>query len=275
MSTANRFQFIGDRTHSGVTLLNAVMSDFSYGRHAHEEFAVGITLAGLQEFTCRGSRFRSAPGDIILFNPGDVHNGNPGDKAALEYIMLYMDSGEFYPLVACAGHRIGPECRMPENHFRDPVLKSLILKMSTLISHERKSAIEYEHCLYELAAGLAKRLGLFRPDAWKRDKDTLLMRVREYMHDNIAEDISIDLLSGVANMSKFHFIRLFRTQFGLTPHKYLLNLRVNRARNLLELGTAPTDAAQELGFFDVSHLNRHFKRVYGLTPKQYQVQLFK
>ena len=104
-------------------------------------------------------------------------------------------------------------------------------------------------------------------------KDTLLLKVRECIHDNIAEDLSIEELSLVAGISKFHFIRLFRGQFGLTPHQYILNLKINKARSLLEAGRPPSDVAQEFGFFDVSHLNRHFKRSFGITPKQYQLQL--
>nr|WP_275138692.1 AraC family transcriptional regulator [Vibrio furnissii] len=74
-------------------------------------------------------------------------------------------------------------------------------------------------------------------------------------------------------MSKFHFIRLFNEQFGMTPHQFVLNCRVNRAKQALEVGDKASDVAIDLGFADVSHLNRKFKRVFGITPHQYQRQL--
>ena len=271
----NDFQFLHGTRLRGVTALNATMSDFSYGKHAHDDLALGVTLGGVQEFSCKGIRFQSTPGGIMLFNPGDVHNGNPGKDTVLRYTMLYIDPGEFLPLAGCVVGNVASARRFRETHFHDAALKSLILGMSREIGLGNRSRIEFEYRLYAIAKRLAQRDGVFQRASWTTDKDTLLLRVRDYINDNIAEDISIDDLSGVANMSKFHFIRLFRNQFGLTPHRYILNQRVNRARIALEKGTAPTDVAQEFVFFDVSHMNRHFKRIYGLTPKQYQIQFAK
>jgi AraC-like DNA-binding protein len=117
------------------------------------------------------------------------------------------------------------------------------------------------------------RMGVYRPDDWTDSKETLLLRARDYIHDNIEGDLSIDDLSRAAHLSKYHFIRLFRSQFGLTPHQYVINHRINRVREELAAGGSPTEVAQRFGFFDVSHMNRYFKRAYGLTPRQYQVQL--
>ncbi|NDV18402.1 AraC family transcriptional regulator [Pseudodesulfovibrio sp. JC047] len=270
---SNHFEFVNAGSDVGMTMLNAVMSDFSYAKHAHEELALGVTMDGVQEFACKGQFFRSHPGNIIAFNPGDVHNGHPGTSDALKYTMLYFDTTEFYPLLWSAATSDAKEFRLAQPHFDDAVLRALILNMSRLVTEGRHLAVEYDHCLYAIAKRLAQRLGISSVDAWVRDKDALLLRAREYIHDNITEDISIDVLSGVASLSKYHFIRLFRNQFGLTPHQYILNLKINKVRISLESGTAVSDVAQDFGFFDVSHLNRSFKRFYGITPKQYQQQI--
>lgn len=271
----NQFQFVNAGKAAGTTVLNAVMSDFSYANHAHEELALGVTVRGIQEFDCNGSLFRSVPGDIILFNPGDVHNGHPGSGSALHYTMLYIDEREFLALGrSIAGHdRFG--LRGLGRHFTDQTLQTLILSMAGLIAMPGVSGLEYEGGLYRLARRMSQVTNAFQPEQWRERKEPLLLRARAYIHDNIGDDISIDDLGRVANMSKYHFIRLFRNQFGLSPHQYILNLRVNRARMALAVGTSPTEVAHCLGFFDVSHLNRMFKRSYGLTPKQYQQQLLK
>lgn len=271
----NSFHFSSGEHSGGTTVLTAVMSDFSYAKHAHEEIALGVTVEGVQEFHCKGSWFRSEPGNIILFNPGDVHNGNPGDDDALKYTMLYIDPEEFLPLTGCAADNEKKQCRLRETHFDDPILRSLILQTATIIADSGKSSLDYDAGLYEIAKRFTQRRGVYVPDAWSSYKDALMMTVRDYIHDTIEEDITIDDLCRVANLSKFHLIRLFRTQFGLTPHRYIVNHRINRVRSALKTGTAPTDVAVQFGFFDVSHLNRHFKRSFGITPKQYQTQLMR
>ncbi|WP_051689861.1 AraC family transcriptional regulator [Pelobacter seleniigenes] len=273
LSSANSFHFQNPGSSSGITVLNAVMADFSYGKHAHEELAIGVTTAGVQEFSCKGRYFSSLPGDIILFNPEDVHNGSPGGGDVLKYTMLYFDPGKLYPLVGCASNELMTKCRIPQTHFRDAALRSTLLGLSRHAGQLANSPLEQEHELYAVAVHIAKMLGRFHPDGWTNKKDALLLRVRDYIHANIEADISIDELSHVTTMSKYHLIRLFRSQFGLTPHQYILNHRINKVREALKNGVSATSVAHEFGFFDSSHLNRHFKRAYGITPKQYQLQV--
>lgn len=273
MATAsgNRFIFKYSRHLPKVTALNAVMGDFQYEKHAHEEFALGVTLAGRQDFTCKGTRFKNPPGNIILFNPEDVHDGCPGNKTILKYTMLYIPPDQLAPLIDCFAGRKGTAHRIAETVFHDPLLRAHILSFTRLISGENSTKLEQELHLYEIAKRLAKRLGKLQKAQRTRSKDPSLLGVRDYIHDNIEKELSIDELCGVAHISKYHFIRLFRSQFGITPHKYVLSCRVNQARKALETGTAPSDAAQMAGFADVSHLNRNFKRIYGTTPKRYQI----
>ena len=271
----NTFQFVNSGRNMGVTVLNAVMSDFAYGRHAHEEVAMGVTLDGVQEFSCKGRQFSSVPGDIILFNPGEAHNGNPGDRTALKYTMLYLDPAMFNGLARSAADCDLAEYRAEEVNFSDPVLRALILRTARLVEAPDRSKLEIECCLYGLARRLTSRMGVYRPNSWVDSKDALLQRARDYIHDNIENDISIDDLSRAAHLSKYHFIRLFRSQFGLTPHQYIINHRINRVREELAKGAPSSDVAVRFGFFDVSHMNRHFKRAYGLTPRQYQIQFNK
>ena len=274
LSLSNRFNFQKAGHSSGITVLNAVMSDFSYGKHAHEELAIGVTTEGVQEFFCDGQTYRSYPGDIILFNPDEVHTGNPGTGAVLKYTMLYLDPDKLYPLIECASDKAIEDFRIPRTHFKDPALRSMLLEISCRSRESASfSTLEQEHALYALATQISKILGSFQLNGWTNRKDAFLMVVRDYIHDHIEDDITIDDLSHVANISKYHLIRIFRRQFGLTPHKYIMNHRINKVRNALKSGVSATQVAHEFGFFDTSHLNRHFKQAYGVTPKQYQAQI--
>jgi AraC-like DNA-binding protein len=97
-------------------------------------------------------------------------------------------------------------------------------------------------------------------------------RALEYLEENYTENVSLQNLSQLAGLSPFHLLRVFEKQVGLPPHAYLIHLRLRHAKRLLSAGLPITHAAADAGFTDQSHLNRHFKRIFGVTPGQYTPQ---
>src|SRR5262249_3039110 len=95
-------------------------------------------------------------------------------------------------------------------------------------------------------------------------------QVRDLLAERVAENVRLDDLAQVADMSRFHLIRLFRERYGVTPFAFQRNLRVDRARAALKLAEPLADAAAEPGFADQSHLGRAFRAVMGATPGQYR-----
>ena len=96
-----------------------------------------------------------------------------------------------------------------------------------------------------------------------------IRRVLAFMDENFAEPLSLAQLAALSNLSLHRFAAVFRQQVGMPPHQYLCRLRVAHAQSLLRQGTPPIAAAVETGFFDQSHLIRHFKRLCGVTPGQF------
>lgn len=94
--------------------------------------------------------------------------------------------------------------------------------------------------------------------------------VCDYLENNYAEHIVLDELSTIAGMNKYSLLRNFTKLKGITPYRYLENIRVNKAKKLLEKGVEPINAAIQTGFVDQSHFTNFFKNFIGLTPKQYQ-----
>ncbi|MBW4695978.1 MAG: AraC family transcriptional regulator [Lyngbya sp. HA4199-MV5] len=95
-------------------------------------------------------------------------------------------------------------------------------------------------------------------------------QVRDYLEANYTENPSLSQLSMLTHISPFHLSRIFCDAVGLPPHLYLTHVRISRAKKLLDQGMAIAQVAQAVGFANQSHLNRHFKRVMRITPKQYQ-----
>jgi AraC family transcriptional regulator len=96
--------------------------------------------------------------------------------------------------------------------------------------------------------------------------------VRDYVGDNLAGDLSLGRMARVASVSPHHFARSFKESTGLTPHQYVIVQRVERAKDLLLRGLPVGEVAGACGFSDQSHLARHFKRLYGVTPKAFALR---
>lgn len=94
--------------------------------------------------------------------------------------------------------------------------------------------------------------------------------VKEYLAANLSEKVSLDELSEMAHLSRYHLLRVFQGVVGLPPHAYQNQLRVDLGKKLLVDGLPISQAAAEAGFADQSHFSRVFKQYTGATPKQYQ-----
>ncbi|HBB33962.1 MAG TPA: AraC family transcriptional regulator [Cyanobacteria bacterium UBA8803] len=95
-----------------------------------------------------------------------------------------------------------------------------------------------------------------------------LRQVIEYIQEHLAEEISLNELADYLGISRYYFCRLFKQSTGLSPYQYTIQQRVERAKQLLLQGTLSiSDIAIACGFTHQSHLNRHFKRLTGVTPK--------
>ncbi|GAB4193043.1 MAG: AraC family transcriptional regulator [Coleofasciculaceae cyanobacterium] len=97
-----------------------------------------------------------------------------------------------------------------------------------------------------------------------------LRLVTDYIKDYLERELSLKELAAIAQMSQYHFCRAFRQAIGLSPHQYLIQQRVERAKQLLQTGGMSLGAvAIACGFTHQSHLHRHFKRLVGVTPKTF------
>ncbi|OCL83651.1 helix-turn-helix transcriptional regulator [Arcobacter porcinus] len=108
-----------------------------------------------------------------------------------------------------------------------------------------------------------------------QEESKLALNIKKYLDENFLEEFILDDLAKEFNLSVVHLIRVFKKEFGLPIHSYILNKKVHLAKELLSLNRPIIEVAQNSGFFDQSHLNRSFKRIFQITPKEYQNSIFK
>jgi AraC family transcriptional regulator len=98
-----------------------------------------------------------------------------------------------------------------------------------------------------------------------------LTLVKEYINNHLHQDLKLHEIAAIAQLSPYHFLRLFKQSMGVTPHQYILQCRIEKAKFLLQQSQLSiTEIANQVGFCDQSHLTRCFKQSLGVTPKQFQ-----
>ncbi|MBV1790811.1 AraC family transcriptional regulator [Marinobacterium sp. D7] len=95
---------------------------------------------------------------------------------------------------------------------------------------------------------------------------------KDYIDENFSESINLDDLAHYVGMTRFSLAKQFRRRVGMSPYRYVCQVRVRQAKSMMQQGQRPTEIAGEVGFFDQSHLARHFKRLCGMTPRQYRTR---
>lgn len=109
-----------------------------------------------------------------------------------------------------------------------------------------------------------------KPPSQLSDSPRQTEKLRDYLHENIASDVGLDELSHLLGIDRFRLSRQFKKHYGLSPHAYLVRLRLRTARVLLAKGIEPAQVANRVGFADQSHMGRWFQRAYRLSPAAYQ-----
>jgi|SRR5579859_246873 len=269
MSAHEHVKFWHDTTLSNLELLHATYVTHTFAPHTHEGYVIGVVERGAERFKYRGSNHVAPAGSIVLINPGEVHTGSSAAEHGWTYRTLY-PSTEL--LQRAASDIVGRQRDIP--FFGEPVVHDPEIAAEILFAHrvleEQTSALERESRLLWTLARLIVRYADDHPRARALTKEHLgIQRVRCYLDEQYAENVSLEQLAAIAHLSPFHLLRSFRNHMHLPPHAYQIQVRVIRAKELLQMGMSCVDTALAVGFADQSHFTKHFKRIVGVPPGLY------
>lgn len=240
-----------------------------YAPHAHPMLSIGAVDGGSSIFTRDGTNQRLTRGDVVLIPAGVVHACNPENDGAWSYQMLYLDTawaasvvGEMGELDAIVMNRLPPDIAPQRIHERLTALNECLF--SPVADEDKETAL----LLFVGDLFASGRAGAMQRDA--RPDVQRMRAVMSMIERRYAEALSLDELARAAGMSRYHFVRTFSRAAGMTPHAWQIDLRIQRARKLLDDGMTLAETALQLGFSDQSHFQREFKRRVAATPGEYQ-----
>lgn len=240
-----------------------------YGRHSHEIFSIGAITHGQSTYSNRDVDRHVSQGTVVLMNPGDVHACNPIDGQPWSYLMLYVDPQWLGRLQQAQGLTDTPvfqrfACIASDDaELYDSLLQLRETLLDPALGSNGKAA--QATAFFNLAL---QRLAL-EGDSDERINPRLEHAAR-LIHQHCGETLRLDALCEAAQLSPSQLIRGFKQRYGMTPHAYLLNRRIQFAHSRLKSGAPLAEVALEAGFADQAHFQRTFKQLLAATPGQYR-----
>lgn len=258
-----------------LELLRATYITHAFSPHFHEGFAIGVIQHGAQKVDYRGSKHIMPAGTVCVLNPGEMHTGKALDPHhGWTYRMLYPNADLLLQIASQISDR---QCDIPFfSHLviHDDFLVNALLDLHAALESPETSRLERESRLvWTLSQLIIRHADSKHVVRTAPFHSKYVKRVREYLDNCYAENISLEHLAQLVDLSPFHLLRLFKKEVGVTQHVYLTHRRIHVAKLLLLAGYPIARVAYETGFVDQSHLTNRFRKIVGVTPGQYRISV--
>lgn len=251
--------------------------------HWHPELEVNYVHAGTARYHVDSEFFNSTAGDIILIRPNALHSIHPigHEEHLTDTLQFHLDM-----VTTAQVDRVGLHYLTPLQHNQYQFIPRLQADyegyqpikacLMAIFEVTRTKGRHYELLLKAKLHELLYLLFYYRlvkvkltDDSYR--KNAKLRDVIDHINQHYQEPISIDQLAQIMGYSKTHFMTLFKQQTGSSAHDYVIQVRLQKAADLLTNTISPiVDIANEVGFNNLSNFNRLFKDYYQMPPSHYR-----
>jgi AraC-like DNA-binding protein len=244
--------------------------------HSHQNVELSYVLSGTVTYNVNNSIYKLKKGDFMIFNPGVYHEEmlTPGEEAHELHLGL-------------------------DNIFIEGLPKNYLLKEnSPSLVHLKKYKEKFDYLIHQIVGELEENkagvdillkaysmrlIVLLLRETYCADgkqepsplnfksseKSTVVRTIIAYMNKNYNEDISLDKVAKATYLSPVYISKIFKEETGYSPINYLINIRLQKARQLLESGNISVKAAAEgVGYRDAYYFSKLFKKYYGFSPSK-------
>ncbi len=243
-----------------------------YEPHSHTQWSMGAITGGQSTFEYVGRQYHVSEGSLVFMNPEWVHACNPVRNQPWAYLMLYVDAGWLAALRVRLGLLDAPvwqdiDCDVSSSAILYSGFRVLAagLQDDFLSSAQKRTDVEaFLSRVMVTISGAADQAQKPFPPA-----PETLQELARYLDGHCTDELSVEWMAERAGLSPSHLVRVFRKHFGMTPHAYQINRRVQLGQRAIRRGAPIADAALAAGFFDQPHFQKVFKRLVAATPGQY------
>jgi AraC family transcriptional regulator len=271
-------QVIFDRraNWNGISLKHARVIGGESGEHSSGDHEIAIPLEGsftAQLYSATGAcrRAVSTVGHTSILPAGQVISASA--EKEIEYLSIFLSPALFSRVADEAG-LVGKVELVEACCARDPIIQQIGLAlMAEGESHRPAGRLYAESLGNVLAVHLLRHYSTSQPAQIKSGGLAAhrLRRVREFIRENFSRDLGLTEIAQVADLSPFHFARAFKHTTGQTPHQYLINARIEQAKELLSTTDLPiVQIGLSAGFKNQSHFTTIFRRLTSMTPRNYR-----
>ena len=230
--------------------------------HLHEELTITVIKEGSLNIIFNEDKKLLKPKELIVINNHISHCATLNEISEHGYV-LYINKEYLKALEIFYDKDF-------EHIFNEEVYKKFISLCEILLDEKASLIFKEEYFLEFCIDTFYKEKVVQR----SQENDKLAFKIKEYLDKNYLEELTLEEMSETFNLSTIHLIRVFKKEFGLPLHAYILNKKVHYAKELLSSNLSIVEVALQSGFFDQSHLNRSFKRIFQLSPKEFQKSIF-
>lgn len=244
-----------------IERIEGYLSTKSTTPHRHDTYSIGRTLSGVHNIAYRGAVRHSLPGSTFVLHPDEEHSGAAATEDGVTYQVLQIEpsliqrvlGGKPLPFVA-------------EGICMDRRLFDATANLLQAVDHPY-DPLQEDDAIFDLAMVLQDVHGVCAP-AHSYDYNAA-ERARMLIHDSTESALTIEELADSVGRDRWALSRDFRSLFGTSPHRYLTMRRLDLVKAALANGESLTEATINAGFFDQSHMTRHFTKTFRLSPARW------
>ncbi|WP_371407286.1 AraC family transcriptional regulator [Kribbella sp. NBC_00662] len=243
-----------------VEVLHAHFPSHAYPTHTHDAWTVLIVDEGAVRYDLDHREHGLAQAQVSLLPPHVPHDGRSVLPQGFRKRVLYLAPDRL------GDGLIGAAVDQPE--YVDPLLRHRIHQLHGVLKNGQED-LEAQSRLTLIEERLGQHLRRQVVDPPDRRDTGVAVELRELLDANVTNGLTLEDAAKVVHAHPAHLVRAFSREYGMPPHRYLTGRRVDLARRYLLDGHPAAEVATLAGFYDQSHLNRHFRKLLGVTPASF------